>query len=401
MASPKSDDTGWERGQPKPGRPKTLTAAFVRTVTTAGRYGDRRGGHGLSLLVKPMKSGRTSRSWSQRIIIGGKPVSIGLGSFPRVTLAEARAMALANVREVAQGRDPRGGGIPTFAEAVETVIKLHEPTWRNGTRTAAIWRSSLQDHANPKLGSRRVDQIKVQHVLEALLPIWHEKPETGRKVRQRISTVLKWAVAQGYRQDDPAGPAINATLPRRNGTTAHYRALPYREVAPALATVEASQAWPATKRCINFLVLTATRSGEVRGARWDEFDVEAREWRVPAARMKTGNEHRVPLSDAAMEVLREAEAEQDGSGLVFPSRRGRPLSDATLSKLIRELGIDAVPHGFRSSFRDWCAESGQPRDVAEAALAHIVGGVEGAYFRSDLYKRRVSLMQEWSDYLTG
>ena len=197
-------------------RPKTLTAAFVRTITAPGRYGDGRGGFGLSLLVKPMAStGRTSRTWSQRIIIGGKPVMIGLGSFPRVALAEARAAALANAREVAQGRDPRGGGIPTFAEAAETVIALHEPTWRNGTRTAATWRQSLKDHAGPKLGNRRVDQIQVQHVLEALVPIWHVKYEVARKVRQRISTVMKWAVAQGYRQDGPRRPGHQRCLAAR------------------------------------------------------------------------------------------------------------------------------------------------------------------------------------------
>ena len=383
-------------------RPKTLTAAFVRTITAPGRYGDGRGGFGLSLLVKPMAStGRTSRTWSQRIIISGKPVMIGLGSFPRVALAEARAAALANAREVAQGRDPRGGGIPTFAEAAETVIALHEPTWRNGTRTAATWRQSLKDHAGPKLGNRRVDQIQVQHVLEALVPIWHVKYEVARKVRQRISTVMKWAVAQGYRQDDPAGPAINAALPRGANNGKHHRALPYREVAPALATVDASGAWDATKLCIRMVALTAVRSVEARGAMWDEFDLEALEWRVPASRMKTGTEHRVPLSDAAVGVLKQAKAANSGSDLVFPAQSGRPLSDATLSKLFRENGIPSTIHGLRSSFRDWCAETGKARELAEAALAHTVGGVEGAYFRSDLFQRRRALMQEWADYLNS
>ena len=383
-------------------RPKTLTAAFVRTITAPGRYGDGRGGFGLSLLVKPMAStGRTSRTWSQRLILGGRPVMIGLGGYPVVGLADARAKALANAREVAQGRDPRGGGIPTFSEAAEIVIKMHEPVWRNGTRTAATWRQSLKDHAAPALGNRRVDQIQVQHVLEALVPIWHVKYEVARKVRQRISTVMKWAVARGYRQDDPAGPAINAALPRGATNGKHHRALDYRDVAGALATVDASQAWPTTKLCFSLLVLTAARSGEVRGARWEEFDTDAREWRVPAGRMKTGVEHRVPLSDAAMQVLQDARQYQDASGLVFPSRRGKPLSDATLSKLIREIGIDAVPHGFRSSFRNWCAETGQPREIAEAALAHVVGGIEGAYFRSDLFKLRRKLMDEWAAFLNS
>ena len=347
-----------------------------------------------------MSNGRTSRTWAQRLTISGKVTNIGLGSFPRVTLADARGKALANAREVAQGRDPRGGGIPTFAEAADVVIELHEPTWRNGTRTAAIWRASLRDHANPTLGRRRVDQIRVQHVLEALLPIWHERPETARKVRQRISTVMKWSVAQSLRQDDPAGPAINAALPRNATRASHYKALPYREVATALATVDASQAWPTTKLCIRMVALTAVRSGEARGATWDEIDMKAAEWRIPVERMKTGVEHRVPLSDAAMQVLLEARDHRDGSDLVFPSQSGRALSDNTLSKLFRQNDIASTVHGLRSSFRDWCAESGQPREIAEAALAHVVGGVEGAYFRSDLYDRRRKLMQDWAQFLT-
>ena len=393
-------DATWRRGQRKPGRPATLSAAFVKTVTEPGRYGDGRGSHGLSLLVKPMRNGRTSRSWSQRIIIGGKPVLIGLGSYPVLGLAGARAKALANAKEVAAGRDPRGGGIPTFAEASEIVVQLHAPTWRNRERAVNQWRASMRDHA-ASLGRRRVNEIAVQHVLEALLPIWHEKPETARKVRQRISTIMRWAVAQGHRQDDPAGPAINAALPRNTGNGKHYRALPYADVAGALAKVDASAAWASTKLCLRFIALTAVRSGEARGATWDEINLEAREWRVPASRTKTGTEHRVPLSDAAVRVLERARKHDDGGELVFASQRGKVLSDNTLSKLFRELGVPSTIHGLRSSFRDWCAETGQPRELAEAALAHVVPGIEGAYFRSDLYKRRAKLMQEWADYLSA
>ena len=391
----------WKKGQKKPGRPATLSAAFVRTVTEPGRYGDGRGGHGLSLLVKRMQNGRTSRSWSQRIIIGGKVRNIGLGSYPRLGLADARARALANAKEVELGRDPRGGGIPTFEKASEEVLAVYAPNWRGGERSVMQWRSSLKTYAFPSLGQRRLNEIQVQHVLEALLPIWHEKPETARKVRQRVSTVMRWAVAQGHRQDDPAGPAINAALPRAGNDKKHYRALPYRDVAAALATVDASQAWQATKLCFRFLVLTAVRSGEARGARWDEIDLDKRSWHVPAARTKTNAEHRVPLSDAAVAVLEAARAAYGGEGLVFPAPRGRAISDATLLKLLRTNGVDSTVHGMRSSFRDWCAETGQPRELAEQALAHVVAGIEGAYFRSDLYKRRVKLMQEWANYLNS
>lgn len=391
----------WKRGQRKPGRPATLTTAFVKRVTEPGRYGDGRGSHGLSLLVKGMTNGRVSRSWSQRIRIGGKPVLIGLGAYPVINLHEARAKALENARAVAQGRDPRGGGVPTFEAAAEDYIKRQEPSWRTGGKTAAIWRASLGQHVMPTLGQRRVDEITVADVLTVLLPVYQNKPELGRKLKQRVSAVFRSAVAEGHRDDDPAGPAINAALPKRNGTVQHHRALPYADVTKALATIDATGAWWATKCAVRFLALTAVRSGEARGATWSEIDMDAREWRVPAGRTKTGTEQRVPLSDAAVLVLREARGNGDGSGLVFPSARGRVLSDNTLSKLFRENGVPSTIHGLRSSFRDWCAETGQPREVAEAALAHTVGGVEGAYFRSDLYKRRAKLMQKWADYLNS
>ena len=186
---------------------------------------------------------------------------------------------------------------------------------------------------------------------------------------------------------------------------AHFRALPYREVAGALDTVEASGASMAAKLCLRFVVLTASRSGEARAATWAEIDMDAREWRIPAERMKGGVEHRVPLSDAAVAVLEQARMLDDESGVVFPSpmKLGRPLSDMTLTKVLRDTGLAerCTVHGFRSSFRDWCAETGKPREIAEAALAHTVGGVEGAYFRSDLYQRRRRLMDSWAGYLAA
>ena len=384
-----------------PSRPKTLSAAFVKTVTEPGRYGDGRGGHGLSLLVKPMLNGRRSKSWSQRVRIGGKPANIGLGSYPVVTLAAARAKALVNARAIAEGRDPRGGGVPTFETAAEIVIELHEPSWRAGGRTAEIWRSSLRDHVMPKLGRRKINEITVGEVLATLLPVYQEKRELGRKLKQRISAIMRWAVAEGHREDDPAGPAINAALPKRGATVRHLASLPYQDVAGALQTVDASQAWPATKLCLRFIAVTATRSGEARGATRDEIDPQEGAWRIPASRMKTNREFRVPLSPAALDILRSAAECRDGSGLVFPSATGRVLSDNTLSKLFRENGIEGTVHGLRSSFRDWAAETGKPREIAESALAHVVVGVEGAYFRSDLFERRAALMDAWAMYLSG
>ena len=228
--------------------------------------------------------------------------------------------------------------------------------------------------------------------------------ETARRVRQRIRTVLGWAMAHGFVEHNVAD-AIAGALPAMPAVKEHHRALPYREVKAALATVEASKASLAAKLCFKFTVLTAARSGEARDAVWSEIDCDAREWRIPGMRMKSGSEHRVPLSKAALAVLDQARALKDESDLLFPSplKKGRPLSNMTMTKLLRDVHLAdrTTVHGFRSSFRDWCAETGKPRELAEAALAHTVGGVEGAYFRSDLIERRRRLMEDWARYLTG
>ncbi|MDE0005002.1 MAG: tyrosine-type recombinase/integrase, partial [Rhodospirillaceae bacterium] len=379
------------------------SATFVNTVNVPGRYGDGRGGHGLSLLVKRASIGGFSKSWAQRIRLDGKAANVGLGAYPVVTLARARQKALANARIVAEGRDPRdrASRAPTFEQAVETVIAIHAENWKDGGKSAAQWRASLRDYAVPRIGSKRLDRISTADVMEVLLPIWSTKRETARRVRQRIGAIMKWAVAQGYREDNPAGDAISAALPKNGLRRQHQRALPHAQVAEALQRVRASNAHRATTLAFQFLVLTACRSGEVRGARWDEVDDATATWTVPPERMKAKLEHRVPLSEQAVAVLDEAREIADKKGLVFPSATGRVLSDSTLSKLLRELGIGAVPHGFRSSFRDWAAErTDVPREVCELALAHVNSDrVEAAYRRSDLFDRRRQLMQHWSDYL--
>ena len=383
-------------------RPKQLSAAFVKTVTQPGRYGDGRGGHGLSLLVKPTTTRRLSKTWAQRLQVDGRAVNIGLGSYPVVTLADARKKALANRRTVAQGADPRGSGIPTFAEAVDKVIAIHRDSWRSGSKSEAQWRASLRDYAAPRVGDKRVDQITTADVLSVLVPIWSTKRETARRVRQRIGAVMKWAVAKGYREDNPAGDAIGAALPRHGGSTRHFPALPHNQVGAALATVRASGAWIGTKLAFKFLVLTAARSGEARNARWEEIDFENATWTVPGERMKAGRAHRVPLSSPAVAVLDAAREIADGGGLIFPALTGRALSAMTMTKLVRELRIEAVPHGFRASFRDWAAEkTDHPREVIEAALAHVVRNkVEAAYRRTDLFERRRRLMDDWAAYLS-
>ena len=374
---------------------RSLTAARVRTEKRPGRYHD---GQGLYLQVDP--SG--ARRWLQRVVIRGKRTDLGLGGWPLVSLNAAREKAMENRRIARVGGDPRTEkrDVPTFAEAAAEVIKLNLPTWRN-TKHAAQWGSTLRTYVFPHFGSRLVTEVSGSDVMKALTLIWTAKPETARRVRQRISAVMKWAIANNYRLDNPAGDAIEAVLPKTSRTQAHHTALHYAAVPAAMRAVRAAKVTESSKLCLTFQVLTASRPGEARQAQWSEVDVGARTWTIPSERMKADREHRVPLSTQTMEILAEARSLDDGSGLVFPSRSGRPLSDMTHRKLLRALGIDCVPHGFRSSFRDWAAEqTDAPHAVMEAALAHVVGNsTEAAYFRSDLFERRRTLMTQWAEYL--
>ena len=375
-----------------------LTDRFVKNASP-GFYRDA-GCPTLNLRVLPFGA----RSWVQRLTVHGRERAMGLGGYPVVSLAEARDKALENRRLARAGGDPTALGrrkaVPTFEVACGKVIAFHADGWKDSGKSAAQWRASLRDYAMPQLGDMPVSAIEPRHVIACLLPIWNEKRETARRVRQRISAVMKWAVAEGYRTDDPAGEVLTAALPKNGTTRKHHRALPHAQVGEALAQVRASEAWPATKLALEFTVLTASRSGEVRGARWEEIDWDAEVWTVPADRMKAKKSHRVPLSGRALEILREAESLRDGSGLVFASVNGKALSDSTMSKLLREQRVGCVVHGFRSSFRDWCAETSVDRAAAEAALAHVVKGVEGAYFRSDMLNARRELMQDWAEYIS-
>ena len=374
-----------------------LTPAFVRNVSRSGRYCD---GQGLYLDVRPTGS----RGWIQRLTIRGRRTELGLGGFPLVSLKEAREKAFANRKLARDGGDPRAEkrraeSMPTFAEASRTVWNQLRPGWRSPLN-ARLWLASLERHVFPHIGKMPIAEVTSADVIGILAPIWHEKAPTARKLRQRIRAVLEWAVAMDLRPDNPCD-RIGPVLGVQGNAVRHMRALPHGEVAAALRTVRASKARPVVKLALEFLVLTATRSGEVRGAEWREMDRVEGVWTIPARRTKGNREHRVPLSRRSLEILEESRALGHGGPYVFPSVRRGPIGNKTMSYLVRALKIAAVPHGFRSSFRDWAAEeTDHPREVAEAALAHKVRNpIEAAYRRTDLFERRRRLMDDWADYL--
>ena len=379
-----------------------LTAAAVKAIKEKGLH---RVDDGLYLRIAS-ESGRGA--WQFRIVVSGKRRYVNLGPYPGIGLADARQKAIAYRVTIAEGNDSleqeRKAAMPTFRQAMEEVFKLNAPRWKNAKHTIS-WRQTLEKDAMPIIGDLPVDEITREHVLKILSPIWTKKPETARRVRQRMRTILKWAQAHGHIEINPAGEMIDGALPSMPKVKAHFRALPYGEVGQALETIEASQASTASKLAIRFLVLTAARSGEVRNAVWDETDLDSRTWTIPAHKMKAGAEHRVPLVDEALATLERARELDDGSGLIFPSplHQDRALSDMSLTQVLRKTGLAsrATIHGMRSAFRDYCAETGKPRELAEAALAHVVCGVEGAYFRSDLFEQRRRLMAQWAAFATG
>lgn len=380
-----------------------LTASQVKYLTAPGRH---RADPTLYLVVQP--SG--SKSWVQRLTIDGRRRDIGLGGYPKIGLADARAKALENRLLVATGRDPladkRRRDTPTFREAALADHATRRAKWRNKSH-AAEWLRSLERYAFANLGQIPVHRIQQADVLRVLEPFWTTKPETARRVRQRIRAVLAWAQAHNYIDNNPADSRIDPALPPMPKVKAHLRALDYRDVPAALATIDASGASTAARLCLRFLVLTVARSGEARMARWSEIDDGTGQWRIPGDRTKTEAEHRVPLSPQASAVLQQARALDDGSGLIFPSpaKPGHPLSNMALPKVLRDNGLaeQTTVHGFRSSFKTWSLEATDtPNAVVEMAMAHTVGDdVEQAYIRTDLYERRAELLQAWAIHASG
>jgi integrase len=404
-----------------------LTVEKIRTLTAPGRYGD---GGGLYLVVAP---GGT-KSWMQRIRIDGRRRDRGLGGYPTVSLGAARKTAVANQAAVASGqnpwaiqdglraqnqgiRDPGGRArastlVPTFREAARRVHHDNSPRWRS-IRHHAVWWESLERHAFPVIGNLPIDEITRRDVLDVLNPIWSTKPGAARQVRGRMRAVFNWATAYGYTESNPAGEVIKGALPTMPKFNQHYKALHYSEVQAALAVLSMERVDPfmplatvSTRLALQFLVLTAARGNEVRFARWDEIDLDAALWTVPAEKMKAGKEHRVPLPAQALAVLAEAREKVTARFVardapVFPGEGWRPLGAGAFASRCQKDGILCTVHGFRSSFRDWAAEkSGARREAIELSLAHNVGNdTERAYFRSDLLDQRRELMQEWADFV--
>ncbi len=367
-------------------------------------------GGGLYLRVFPAGSRRWIYAWKA----DGRRTELGLGTFPAVSLATARRLAAGHRDAIAAGRDPaaerkserRTAARVTFADVMDDYLATKVAALRN-PKHRAQWRSTLETYAASVLPMPVAD-VRTEHVLDALNPIWRDKPETASRVRGRLESILNAAKARGLRSgENPAawrGHLANL-LPARNKRldVRHFAARPWGDMPALMAQLEAAQSMSAL--CLRWIVLTACRSGEGRGARWNEIDMAARVWTIPPARTKTANAHRVPLSEAAMRVLETVRPlAGDADALVFPGGRvGRPLSDVAVTKALRGLDPVATVHGMRSAFRDWVGEATHfPREVAEQAMAHVVGNeAERAYRRGDALEKRRALMAAWADYLAG
>lgn len=376
-----------------------LTDTYVKSSgLKVGRHSD---GGGLYLNV----TATGSRSWLFMWAIGGRRREMGLGSYPAVPLAAARKLAAKHREVVADGRDPIAersrDAVPTFKECVDQFLGSMEGAWRNDKHRAQ-WRMTLTEYCR-RLSGRLVSSVTTEDVLAVLKPIWQEKPETASRLRGRIERVLDFAAARGWRgAENPArwrGHLKSILPPRAKLTRGHHAAMPYSDVPAFMARLGQSEAMAA--RALEFLILTASRSGEVLGATWSEIDLEGRRWVLPAGRMKASREHRVPLTDHVLSILKPLYEARTSDFVFFGQRPKRPLSASAMEMLLRRLKVDQfTAHGFRSSFRDWAGDlSSFPREVAEAALAHRVGdATEQAYRRADALEKRRELMEAWERY---
>jgi integrase len=374
-----------------------LSALFVKAATQPGSYVD---GRGLMLVIKP--SG--SKSWILRTTHNGRRRDFGLGGYPSVSLGEARELAKRYRQEIRAGRDPlmykrRRPERQTFKEAAEATLEVLAE--KLDKRTIGHMRARLESYAYPKLGRLELTSVDAEALADVLRPIWTSKPSLALRVRQYVIRVLRFAHPDGHLLEGALAKKVSDKLPARPAGE-HHAALPIAQVPAFMSRLADKPGMGAL--ALRFLILTASRSGEVRGAFWSEVDLEARIWEIPAARMKMRRSHRIPLSRDALAVLAQAKKfKRSGSDLVFPSKSGSALSDMTLTKVLRDMSVPARVHGFRSSFADWRAEQTDfPEEIAEAALAHEVPNeVTRAYRRTDFFDRRRDLMEQWAEFCTA
>lgn len=386
----------------KPHPEKALTAVQVRRLSAAGRYAD---GNGLHLVVDP--SG--ARRWVLRTVVHGRRRDIGLGGLKIVSLADARELAAQYRRIARDGGDPLQERrksrkiVPTFEEAARHVYEAQKATWRNA-KHANQWINTLATYAFPVIGSARVDQIQTPDLLRVLSPIWLAKPETARRIRQRMSVVFDWAKSAGHRTGDNPAHGVDQGLPKQPEGRSHMAALPFTAVPAFIKDLRASDASEIVRLAFEFLILTAARTNEAINAHWGEVDLEQAIWTIPAARMKAKREHRVPLSADCIALLNRAKALSPDCRHIFPSHgTDTPLSNMAFLMTLRRMNVDATAHGFRSSFRDWASErTNFSNEVCELALAHTIKNkVEAAYRRGDQLEKRRELMTTWAAFATG
>ncbi len=384
---------------------KELSAIEVKRLTEPGLHAVGTVA-GLRLLVKPTGA----RSWVLRTMIGTRRAELGLGGYPTVSLAQAIDYAREALQAIRAGSDPaaerRSKRVTvewTFERTAIAYIAAHRAGWKNA-KHADQWGNTLQTYAYPHFGAKHVRDVTKADVLAAIEPIWSTKNETATRVRNRIELVLNYAVQRELRPEG-LNPArwrgnLDAALPKpaKVAQVEHHAALPIDGMHAFMQRLRKAEGMGA--RALEFVILTAARSGEVRGATWPEIDLQAAVWTIPAERMKAGRAHRVPLSDRALELL-EALPRFEGCDLVFPGTKNQPLSDMTLTAVLRRMKVEATAHGFRSTFRDWAAErTSTPNEVAEMALAHAVGdATEAAYRRGDLFEKRRELMTLWARFI--
>ncbi len=394
-----------------PRKARELSAIEVKRFSKAEGFHAVGGVDGLYLKVKDTGA----RSWILRAKVGDRRKDFGLGGHPDVTLEDARQRAREARELIRQGIDPLNAKRAakdalraaaarrmTFDEAATACHKSKSREFRN-RKHAAQWKSTLDTYASPIIGSLPVEQVDLGHVVKVLEPIWETKVETASRLRGRIEAVLSWATVSGYRKgDNPARWHGNLShvlaKPTKVRKVKHHAAMPWHELGKFMADLRTREG--AAARALDFAILTAARSGEVRLARWDEIDLRAKLWTVPGERMKAAKSHRVPLSEPAIKLLKALPRFEGGSNYVFAAARGGPLSDMAISAVTRRMGVNAVPHGFRSTFKDWCRSStAYPDEVSELALAHVSSdATRAAYARDELLPKRALLMRDWAKF---